>query len=113
MVVLLLLIGLVELFPPEVAGLVGAFNFQDVTLSDTSIGLMRLVYSFTPKVALEALLQYNGVDDLLSTNLRFSWLRQANTGLYVVFNDINGYDAYTGQQPDRSLIAKYTHLFDI
>ena len=79
----------------------------------TDVGLLRMAYSFTPKIVLEALLQYNNVDDLLSTNLRFSWLRQANTGLYVVFNDINGYSDYTGQQPDRSLIIKYTHMFDL
>ena len=52
-------------------------------------------------------------DDALATNLRFSWLRKANTGLYLVFNDIQGYDAYPGAQPDRSLIAKYTYLFDL
>lgn len=77
----------------------------------TDIGLLRLSWSFTPKIAVEALFQYNSVDDLLSTNLRFSWLRKANTGLYVVFNDIKGYDEFTGAQPDRSLIAKYTYLF--
>jgi len=79
----------------------------------TQVGRLRLSYSFTPKIALEALLQYNNVDDFFSTNLRFSWLRQANTGLYVVFNDIKGYDRYTGEQPSRSLIVKYTHMFDL
>jgi hypothetical protein len=64
-------------------------------------------------VTLEALFQYNNRDDALATNLRFSWLRKANTGLYLVFNDIQGYDAYPGAQPDRSLIAKYTYLFDL
>jgi hypothetical protein len=79
----------------------------------TRVGRLRLSYSFTPKVALEALLQYNNVDDYCSTNLRFSWLRAANTGLFVVFNDIRGYDRFTGEQPDRSLIVKYTHMFDL
>jgi hypothetical protein len=94
-----------------------SWSQNDVDLPEgdfiTKVGLFRMAYSFTPKLALEALFQYNNVDDLLSTNLRFSWLRKANTGLYVVFNDINGYDAFTGAQPDRSLIAKYTHMFDI
>ena len=94
-----------------------SWSQNDVDLPEgdfiTRVGLFRMAYSFTPKLALEALFQYNNVDDLLSTNLRFSWLRKANTGLYVVLNDINGYDAYTGAQPDRSLIAKYTHMFDI
>jgi hypothetical protein len=79
----------------------------------TQVGRWRLSWSFTPKVALEALLQYNNVDDYFSSNLRFSWLRKANTGLYVVYNDIRGYDRFTGEQPNRSLIVKYTHMFDL
>ncbi len=79
----------------------------------TQVGRVTLAYSFTPKLALEALFQYNSVDDFFSTNLRFSWLRQANTGLYVVFNDTKGYDRFTGEQPKRSLIVKYTHMFDL
>ena len=79
----------------------------------TKLGRLRLSYSFTPQMALEALLQYNNVDDFFSTNLRFSWLRKANTGLYVVFNDTHGFDRYTGAEPNRSLIVKYTHMFDL
>ena len=98
---------------------VGEFGWQqnDVDLPEgdftTDIGLFRMAWSFTPKIAVEALFQYNNRDDALATNLRFSWLRKANTGLYLVFNDIQGYDAYPGAQPDRSLIAKYTYLFDL
>jgi hypothetical protein len=79
----------------------------------TRVGRLRLSYSFTPRVALEALFQYNNVDDFFSTNLRFSWLRSANTGLYVVYNDIEGFDRYAGAEPDRSLVVKYTYLFDL
>jgi len=79
----------------------------------TRLGRLRLSYSFTPKIAVEALLQYNNVDDYFSTNLRFSWLRAASTGLYVVYNDIQGEDRYTGEQPNRSLVVKYTHMFDL
>lgn len=46
-VVLLLVIGLVELFTPQVAWLVGTLNFQDEALSAASIHLMRLT---TPAV---------------------------------------------------------------
>jgi hypothetical protein len=79
----------------------------------TMVSRLRLSYSFTPKIALEALLQYNNVDDFFSTNVRFSWLRKANTGLYVVFNDIQGSGRFTGAQPDRNVIVKYTHMFDL
>ena len=94
-----------------------SWSQNDVDLPEgdftTQVGLLRLVYTITPKLALEGLLQYDNVNDLLSTNLRFSWLRQSSTGLYIVFNDIKGFDAYTGAQPDRSLVAKYTYLFDL
>jgi hypothetical protein len=94
-----------------------AWSRNDVDLPEgdfvTDVGRLRLSYSFTPKVALEALFQYNNVDDFFSTNLRFSWLRAANTGLYIVFNDVEGYDRYTGNEPNRSLTIKYTHMFDL
>jgi hypothetical protein len=92
-----------------------AQNDVDLPQGDfvTKVGRLRLSYSFTPKIALEALLQYNNVDDFFSTNLRFSWLRKANTGLFVVFNNIKGYDRFTGEQPSRSLIVKYTYMFDV
>ena len=79
----------------------------------TRVGRLRLSYAFTPKIALEALLQYNNVDDYFSSNLRFSWLRKANTGLYVVYNDIEGFDDYDGEEPNRSLTVKYTYMFDL
>ena len=41
-VVMLLVIGLVELFTPQVAWVIGAVNFTDVTLTAVSINLMRL-----------------------------------------------------------------------
>lgn len=42
-------------------------------------------------------------------NLRFSILEQANTGLFVVYNDI-----YTDKEPNnRSFTIKYTHMFDL
>lgn len=46
-VVMLLIIGLVELFTPQVAWVIGAVNFTDITLTDVSIHLMRLA---TPAV---------------------------------------------------------------
>jgi hypothetical protein len=73
---------------------------------------MRLSYSFTPKMTLEALIQYNDVDEILGTNIRFSWLRSANSGLYVVYNEID--ERGVGALPNgRELIVKYSHIFDV
>ena len=57
-------------------------------------------------------MQYNDDNEILSTNLRFSWLRTANNGLYLVYNefDENGAGALpTG----REIILKYSYQFDV
>jgi len=72
----------------------------------------RLSYSFTPKILLQALIQYNDVDEILGTNVRFSWLQSANSGLYLVYNEID--ERSIGALPTgREFIVKYSHIFDI
>jgi hypothetical protein len=61
---------------------------------------------------LQALVQYNDQDDSVATNLRFSWLRTASTGLYLVYNSFDEYGA--GASPTRrQIILKYSYMFDI
>ena len=79
----------------------------------TNLGRLRISYAFTPRIALQALFQYNDVADIWSSNIRFSWLKAANTGLFVVYNDTRGYGAYTGERPERSLQLKFSYLFDV
>jgi hypothetical protein len=79
----------------------------------TDLGRIRLSYSLTGKSTLQALFQYNNVDDIWSANLRYSWLRTANTGLFIVYNDTRGFDSFSGEEPNRSVLIKYSHLFDI
>jgi hypothetical protein len=79
----------------------------------TNLGQLRVSYAFTPRIALQALVQYNDVADLWSSNIRFSWLQAANTGLFVVYNDTRGFNAFTGETPDRSLFIKYSYMFDV
>ncbi|HMG93469.1 MAG TPA: hypothetical protein VK589_25600, partial [Chryseolinea sp.] len=53
--------------------------------------------------------QYNSEEDLWSFNVRFNLLEQANTGLFIVYNDV-----YTGGDvSNRSFTIKYTHVFDL
>ncbi len=69
----------------------------------------RINYLFTPRINFQGFVQYNSTIDLWSFNLRFSILEQANTGLFVVYNDI-----YTEGAPNnRSFTVKYTHMFDL
>ena len=75
----------------------------------TNIIRTRLSYSFTPRIYVQSLVQYNSVVDAWSTNLRFGWLQQANTGLFVVFN----HSTYKGDPNAQSFIVKYSRMFDV
>jgi len=73
---------------------------------------LRLSYSFSPKILVQALLQYNEVDDVFGTNFRFSWLQSANSGLFLVYNEVD--ERGVGARPTgREFIIKYSHIFDV
>ena len=67
----------------------------------------RLSYSFTPRIYTQGLIQYNSVADIWSANIRFGLLQQANTGLFVVYNDTRG------SIRNRSFTIKYSRMFDV
>ena len=75
--------------------------------------ISRTSYSFTPRVFIQSLIQYNDAADVWSTNLRFAVLGQANTGFFLVYSDTRGLDGLTPEIAGRSLTLKYSHLFDI
>ncbi|MGB5345724.1 MAG: DUF5916 domain-containing protein [Woeseia sp.] len=77
-----------------------------------SLTRLRLSYSFTPKMLLQALVQYNDATEIVATNLRFSWLQSANSGLFVVYNEVDDRD-FGAPPSGREVIIKYSHIFDI
>ena len=85
----------------------------------TNLGLLRLSYSFTTRVFLQTLLQYNDRRDLWSSNIRFGFLSDANTGFFVVYNDIRYFDDVVGERftrpsaGGRTLTVKYSRVFDV
>jgi len=95
-----------------------SINYNDFDLpvanGDFTVNLtrLRLSYSFTPKILLQALVQHNDTTDIVATNLRFSWLRSANSGLFLVYNEVDDRDI--GAPPSgREIILKFSHIFDI
>jgi hypothetical protein len=93
------------------------WSYNDVDLPggrfETNLGRARLSYSFTPRIYVQSLVQYNDRADRWATNLRFGWLQSANTGLFVVYNEVREIGSLQGAIPDRSLILKYSRLFDL
>lgn len=95
-----------------------SINYNDFDLPvpngkfTANLARWRLSYSFTPKMQLQALFQYNELDDSIGTNIRFSWLQSANSGLYLVYNEVDEREA--GSPPTgREFILKYSHIFDV
>ena len=95
-----------------------SFNHNDIHLNalnesreyfSTDVFGARFSYSFTPRMTLQSFLQYNSALDIISANIRFNLLEQANTGLFVVYNEIWG----GGFVSSRSFTIKYTHILNI
>jgi hypothetical protein len=73
-------------------------------------------YSFSPRVFVQGLVQYNDRDNNWSTNLRFGWLQQANAGVFIVYTDSHLIDDELGlgpRIPNRSLVVKVSRIFDV
>jgi hypothetical protein len=77
----------------------------------TNLARARLSYSFTPRLFVQALVQYNDRIDNWSTNLRVGWLQAANTGVFLVVNDNR--DTSGGAPRDRGIVLKLSRTFDL
>jgi len=77
----------------------------------TNLASARATYNFSTSMNTSALVQYNDRTRRWSTNLRFTWLRTAAAGLYVVYNDTENFN---GLGPvNRAFIIKYSHQVDL
>jgi len=72
---------------------------------------LKLSYSFTPKMYLQSLIQYNNVTNITSVNTRFGMLQTANSGLFVVINFIRDSDWFDYLNT-QSISVKYSYQFD-
>ncbi|MFQ5548426.1 MAG: DUF5916 domain-containing protein [Woeseia sp.] len=96
-----------------------SWSYNDIRLPvangdfEVNLARLRISYSFTPKILLQALVQYDDRNDITAANLRFSWLQSANAGLFVVYNEIDrhGIGGRTGR--GREFIIKYSRIFDL
>ena len=94
-----------------------SWDYNDIKLpgGDFTVNLarLRLSYSFTPKILLQALVQFNERDKLIATNFRFSWLSSANAGLYLVYNEIDDSSTGAPSRPRREFVLKYSRIIDL
>ena len=79
----------------------------------TNLLRLRLSYSFSTRLFVQSLVQYNDRIDNWSTNLRLGWLQTANTGLFVVFNENREVGGLPLGARDRSIALKFSRLLDV
>ncbi len=93
------------------------WSYNDVDLVEgsfiTNLGQFRISYNFSPLIYLQAFVQYNDNLDLWTSNIRFSWLNTAGTGLFIVYNNANGLGNERFGPQNRSFIVKYNYQFDL
>lgn len=65
----------------------------------------RLDWSFTPRMFLNAFVQYNGEADTWLSNIRFNLIHRPLSDIYVVWNETR-----LPGDTRRALMLKYTHL---
>jgi hypothetical protein len=94
------------------------WNYNKIDLDDgrgdfdINVGILKLAYSFSPKISLEGLLQYDDRSDSTAINLRFAWLQTANAGFYLVYNELDLQEFGVGRER-KELIAKFSYIFDV
>lgn len=92
------------------------FAYESVDLPEGEfkvfLSAFRVAYSFTPRVYLQSLVQYNSETDMLSANFRLGWLGPAGTGLFLVINEMR--DTYRSPTVlmRRGVTLKYSRLLD-
>ena len=70
-----------------------------------NLARFRLDWSFTPRMFLNAFVQYNGESDSWLSNIRFNLIHRPLSDIYVVWNETR---LPSGTR--RALMLKYTHL---
>ena len=96
-----------------------SWNYNDIDLPveggdfRINVGRLRLSYSFTPRILLQALVQYDDRTDLVATNIRFSWLHSANAGLYLVYNEVDDEMIRGPAEKRREFTIKFSRIFDV
>ncbi len=66
---------------------------------------MRLDWSFTPRMFLNAFVQYNGDTRTWLSNIRYNFIHRPLSDIYVVWNETR-----IPGDVQRALLLKYTHM---
>ncbi len=92
------------------------YNRNDVKMpwGDFLVNLstLRVDYTFSPRLTVRSLTQYNTSTHEISNNVRFNFIYRPGSDIYVVYNDLSqtGLPADIFGKKDRQLVVKATYL---
>ena len=93
-----------------------SLNYNNLKLKNGTINAiisgLRLAYSFTPRIFIQSLIQHNNISNITSLNARFGWIKNANTGLFLVLNTIRDSD-FIDKIDNQIITIKYNYQFDV
>ena len=79
------------------------------------LAITRVTYTFNPRVFFSGLVQFNPVQEVVSTNLRLRWEYRPGSELFVVYNDQRDTVLVPDQRfpmlQNRAFVVKFTRLF--
>jgi hypothetical protein len=77
-----------------------------------NLSVLRLDYTFSPRMTIRSLTQYNSSTHEVSNNIRFNFIYRPGSDIYIVYNDLSqtGLPADIFGRKDRQLVVKATYL---
>ena len=92
------------------------YNRNDVKMpwGDFLVNLstLRVDYTFSPRMTVRSLTQYNTASHEINNNIRFNFIYRPGSDIYIVYNDLSmtGQPADVFGKKDRQLVVKATYL---
>jgi len=92
------------------------FNRNDVDMPwgkfVVNLSTLRLDYTFSPRMTIRSLTQYNTSTHEITNNVRFNFIYRPGSDIYIVYNDLSqtGLPADVFGKKDRQLLIKATYL---
>ena len=92
------------------------FNRNDVKMPWgaflVNLSTLRLDYTFSPRMTVRSLTQYNDATHEVSNNVRFNFIYRPGSDIYLVYNDLSqtGLPADIFGKKDRQFVLKATYL---
>jgi hypothetical protein len=80
---------------------------------DTAILGLRLVYSFTPRLFIKPFIQWNSDTHEISSNLLINFIHRPGSDLFFVYNELLDLSGIKTRTENRTLLLKFTYLFNL